>query len=187
MIFPRTFESPCSPDEERDLGMRILSGDRAAEEELFRRNVGRAVQLWKRFRIPAGMTADDLAQACFLGLWKAVLRFDPRKGGFYAEHCIRDAVRDAARKAGHAMEGQESIEEPAVDQPPESAVEWSDDVYKVIDSLKLLDEHERAVIERQYWHGRKYSQIGPELGIPARRAQYLAVRAIGKLRRVMGA
>ena len=86
-----------SPDEEKDLAMRMADGDTYARDRLVEANLRLVVSIAKRY-VGRGMHFLDLIQEGNLGLIKAVEKFDYTKGfkfSTYATWWIRQAITRA--------------------------------------------------------------------------------------------
>ena len=86
-----------TPEEERDLANRIISGDVEAKKRLSEANLRLVVSIAKRY-LGRGMQFLDLIQEGNLGLIKAVEKFDCSKGfkfSTYATWWIRQAITRA--------------------------------------------------------------------------------------------
>ena len=86
-----------SPEEEQEIGKRILNGDKKAKQTLTNSNLRLVVSVAKRY-VSKGMSFEDLLQEGILGLIKAVDKFDVEKGfkfSTYATWWIRQAVTRA--------------------------------------------------------------------------------------------
>ena len=86
-----------SPDEEKDLAMRMADGDTYARDRLVEANLRLVVSIAKRY-VGRGMHFLDLIQEGNLGLIKAVEKFDYTKGfkfSTYATWWIRQALTRA--------------------------------------------------------------------------------------------
>jgi len=91
--------SLITPDKEKELAKRIEKGDEGAKKELAKANLRLVVSIAKRYigRSP-NMTLLDLIQEGNLGLFRAVEKFDWRRGykfSTYATWWIRQAVTRA--------------------------------------------------------------------------------------------
>jgi len=86
-----------SPEEEMTLGALAMKGDRAAQDEIVKRNMPLAVALARMFARKWGIThmLDDCVQEACFGLMHAAKRFDPNKGKFstYASLWIRTYIQ----------------------------------------------------------------------------------------------
>ena len=86
-----------TPEEEQEIGRRILKGDEKAKQELINSNLRLVVSVAKRYA-SKGMGFEDLLQEGNLGLIKAVDKFDVEKGfkfSTYATWWIRQAMTRA--------------------------------------------------------------------------------------------
>ena len=86
-----------SPEEERELGERIRSGDLEAREHLIRANLRLVVSVAKMYS-ERGLTLQDLIAEGNVGLMKAAEKFDPDAGcrfSTYGTWWIKQSIRRA--------------------------------------------------------------------------------------------
>ena len=86
-----------SPEEEYDLGIKILNGDISAQNVLVEHNLRLVISIAKRY-CGCGITFLDLIQEGNLGLLEAARRFDVTKGyrfSTYATWWVRQAISKA--------------------------------------------------------------------------------------------
>lgn len=84
-----------SEEEEKELGIKILNGDKSAEKELVEHNL-RLVIFFAKDYLKSGMDILDLIQDGNLGLIKAAEKFDVRKGfkfSTYASNWITQYIK----------------------------------------------------------------------------------------------
>ena len=86
-----------NPEEEQEIGKRILKGDDKAKKELINANLRLVVSVAKKY-INKGLSFEDLLQEGNVGLMKAVEKFDIEKGfkfSTYATWWIRQSISRA--------------------------------------------------------------------------------------------
>ncbi len=87
-----------TPEQEIELGKRMMDGDESAKQKLIESNLRLVVSIAKRFLGRTGMSFSDLIQEGNMGLIKAVERFDYRRGfhfSTYGTWWIRQAISRA--------------------------------------------------------------------------------------------
>ena len=96
--------SLLSPEEEVELGKRIMAGDEEAKKKLVESNLRLVVSIAKRWVGKTSMSFSDLIQEGNMGLIKAVDRFDYRRGFHFSTYgtwwirqAISRAIADQAR------------------------------------------------------------------------------------------
>jgi RNA polymerase primary sigma factor len=114
--------APLTAAAERELALRARDGDRAARDELVRRNVALVVAFVRKQAL-AGVSFDEVVQEGNLGLLRAAEKYDPEAGtrfSTYAVWWIRAYVwkylklaRSAVRpKSGTAARADLSLDAP---------------------------------------------------------------------------
>ena len=93
-----------TPEEEIELGKRIMQGDDTAKKKLVEANLRLVVSIAKRWVGKTNMSFSDLIQEGNMGLIKAVDRFDYRRGFHFSTYgtwwirqAISRAIADQAR------------------------------------------------------------------------------------------
>ena len=93
-----------TPEEEIELGKRMMAGDEAAKQKLIESNLRLVVSIAKRYLGKTSMSFSDLIQEGNMGLIKAVERFDYRRGFHFSTYgtwwirqAISRAIADQAR------------------------------------------------------------------------------------------
>lgn len=104
-----------NPEEEQELGKKILENDSSARQKLIEHNLRLVVKVAKRY-LSSGVSLLDLIQEGNLGLIKAIEKFDINKGfkfSTYATHWIRQtitrAIHDKSRNIRVPVHLQEKI------------------------------------------------------------------------------
>lgn len=91
--------------QEIELAKRIVDGDKSAREELFTRNMALAISIADGYK-ERGLPFADLIQEGYIGLLRAVEKFDPDKGFRFSTHAtwwIKDAVLQAIAYQGRIV------------------------------------------------------------------------------------
>jgi RNA polymerase primary sigma factor len=91
-----------TPEEEVDLANRIKQGDRLAKDKMIRANLRLVINFAKRYR-HFGIPFMDLIEEGNIGLMKAVVKFNPKKGfrfSTYASWWIRQYINRALANQG---------------------------------------------------------------------------------------
>jgi len=102
-----------SPDEERELAIKIKNGDRLAKKQLIENNLKLVVSIAKRYA-GRGLPILDLIQEGSLGLIKAVEKFDYNLGfrfSTYATWWIRQAITRAISDQSRSIRLPVHVEE----------------------------------------------------------------------------
>ncbi len=106
-----------SPEEEKDLSLRIAAGDVYAKEKLVNSNLRLVVSLAKKYVSPdSGMQLLDLIQEGNMGLMRAAEKFDASRGCRFTTYCyywvkqfLTRAIADQSRLVRIPVHMQESL------------------------------------------------------------------------------
>ncbi|HEY8436899.1 MAG TPA: RNA polymerase sporulation sigma factor SigE [Haloplasmataceae bacterium] len=104
---------PLSPDEERELVLRLKEGDEEAKNKLIEHNLRLVVYIAKKFE-NTGINIEDLTSIGSIGLIKSVMTFNPDKNiklATYASRCIENEILMFLRKNGK-IRAEVSFDEP---------------------------------------------------------------------------
>lgn len=110
---PETLPAPLSLEAEREIMLRIESGDESAREPLITHNLRLVVYIAKKFDSPS-TSVEDLISIGTIGLIKAVNTFRPEKKiklATYASRCIENEILMFLRKTSQ-LRHEVSIDEP---------------------------------------------------------------------------
>ena len=94
-----------TPEEEKELAIRLYNGDEAAKERLIESNLRLVVSIAKKYQ-NRGLSLLDLIQEGNIGLMKAIDRYDYHKEAkvsTYATYWIRQAITRAIADQGRAI------------------------------------------------------------------------------------
>ena len=172
-----------------ELHRRLVSGDREAFDELYRRYARYAYGL--AYRLTTNVTlAQDAVHDAFLALWRAPEAYDPDRGPFrtfllaLVHHRAVDTVRREERLRARG--------ERAANLEPVASEDIADVVAQesylgvrrgqVREALGLLSPEQRQVLEMAYYDGRTQVQIAEMLGIPLGTVKTRTFAALRKLR-----
>lgn len=167
---------------------------------------------WKiRRTLPSQFDVDDFISEGTIGLMDAATRFDPHRGIPFARFAsariygaILDYVRTeapmgrvtyAAVVAGDTtrlrwVDPLEDVHLATIADPapgPDTHACRRSEATRVRAALAVLSPRERAIVVAHYFHERLHSDIAREHGLSNGRVSQLETRALGKLRRVLGA
>jgi RNA polymerase sigma factor (sigma-70 family) len=175
--------------EDLELHRRLLGGDRAAFEELYRRYGAAAYGLALRITAQDAL-AQEVVQDAFLAMWRAPEAFDPARGAFRSfflslvHHRAVDVVRREERLRSRS--------ERAANLEPIRGEDVAEDVVEgaylgvrrkeVREALTVLSPEQRQVIELAYFGGYTQTRIAEVLGIPIGTVKTRTFAALRKLR-----
>ena len=121
--------APLTPEEEKQLIIKLGENDEAAKNELIERNLRLVVYIAKKFDNP-GSDIEDLISVGTIGLIKAVNSFDGSKQikmATYASRCIENEILMFLRKTSKTR-SEMSLDEPL-------NVDWEGNVLLLSDVL----------------------------------------------------
>ena len=164
------------------------AGCQACQEALLRRHAG-LVHAVVRRQASGALSYQELLQAGRIGLWCAVLGYDPGRGFAFStyawiaiERKIWSAVRQASRR-------QSALEPTAAPDPRALAEErlwWGEVMHALAEAVDRLPERQRELIRAVCgWEGgppRSLSQIGQAWGMSRQGACYWYQQALVLLR-----
>lgn len=167
-----------------DLALRVATGDREAEAELYRRLAPR-VRLYGLRHLRDTAAADDLAQDVLLmtfgSLREGAVREPERLASYVLGTCRRVVAgwRRGAQRRERILErhGQELV--PAAEAGPRL------DLDRLARCLTALSERERTITVLSFYADRRSEEIGAELGLSPGNVRVVRHRALGRLRACM--
>jgi len=157
-------------------------------ERLLEQHAGLIPYLVQR-QCPGQADYADLIQEGWIGLWQAILHFDPERGFAFstlAGIAIRNRVWQAVRRAAKAEGGLEP--QRAGDSLAVLISAWQQEqLHQALqDELTCIPERLRQVIELAYgWDGQpplSLAAIGRQLGLTRERVRQIRNEALGLLR-----
>ena len=163
------------------------AGCRVCLEQLLERHA-RLIPFIVHRHCPGNADYADLIQEGWIGLWLAILHFDPERGfafSTYAGRAIRNRVWNAVRQASKVegwLEPQRAEDSFAV-----LLASWQQEqLHQALqDELACLPKNLRQVIELAYgWDGQSplnLAAIGRQLGVTRERVRQLRNNALGIL------
>ena len=109
-----------------------------------------------RRALAIGLSLDDIGSECLLGLYDAVLGFDPTRGtGFfgYAAHKMRGRVSRAIEMVTRHGDRAVALDDCNAAAPEPDDSRDTDEVDRVLRAVAALPEHRRKVIADYYGLG----------------------------------
>lgn len=98
--------SLLTAEQEKELSMKYLAGDKKAKDKLVLANLRLVVMAAKRYSMHTSLSFDDLVQEGNIGLMRAVDSFDPTKGwrfSTYAMYWIKQSISRAVLNNSRAI------------------------------------------------------------------------------------
>ncbi len=185
----RILTTMYDPAEDLELHRRLLDGDRAAFDELYRRYSAQAYGL--AYRVTGQqILAQDVVHDAYMALWRAPEAFDEARGSFrtfflsMVHHRGVDLVRREQRLRARTEKAANL--EPVTDEDPADAVAEAGYLSvrrkEVREALTGLPAAQRQVLEMAYFGGKTQVQIAEELSIPLGTVKTRTLAAMRKLR-----
>lgn len=194
---------PLSPEEEKELLIKMIRGDRLAKTILVERNLRLVAKIANKLR-DNGVDKEDLFQSGVVGLIKAVETFNidrSRKFSTYAGVCIQNEMLMLLRKQknerscisisepldydkdGAALELQDTLTTNEI--PVDEMVEKNMEVERLEMAMQKLTPREQMVIKLRYGleGGRELTQreVGKKLAISRSFISRIESTSINKL------
>ena len=168
------------------------TGDRESLNALMERHDGLVHAVVHR-QVLGNLPYAEAVQAGRIGLWRAIVRFDPDRGYAFSTYAWRSIVHHVwravkvdtrARRTGHVAECSEWQRIGSVD-PAAMDVAWSvhDTVHKLV--ARLSERLQRIIVARYGLDGDGgcfYREIGKHLGVSGERVRQLHTEALVWLR-----
>ncbi|GAB6158318.1 RNA polymerase sporulation sigma factor SigK [Desulfotomaculum varum] len=194
---------PLTPEEEKELLIKMAKGDKLAKTVLVERNLRLVAKIANKLK-DNGVDKQDLFQSGVVGLIKAVESFDMsrcKKFSTYAGVCIQNEMLMLLRKHkyekicisisepldydkdGTALELQDTLTAP--DTPVDELVEKNMEVEKLASALQKLSPREQLVIKLRYGlnggHELTQREVGKKLAISRSFISRIESSSISKL------
>jgi RNA polymerase sigma factor (sigma-70 family) len=178
--------------EDLELHRRLMSGDRGAFDELYRRYSPPAYGLAYRLT-GQQILAQDVVHEAFLALWRAPEAFDPARGAFRSfflslvHHRAVDTVRreERLRKRQDRASNLEPVVDEDVAEDVVDAADMADRRLEVRAALGTLPPEQRQVLEMAYFQGMTQMQIAEQIQIPLGTVKTRTLAAMRKMRRAL--
>jgi len=145
---------------------------------------------WLVRKMPGWISRDDMAADGILGLWKAYLNYDPRKGTFqsYARRRILGEILDGLRTRSKWKRKRKPLFFPIDPESEKLGMEHRFTRLEMEDALELLKtlpKRSQEMVYGKFALGKTYQTIGRENGVCEARACQIVKEAIRELQRRM--
>ena len=178
--------------EDLELHRRLLSGDRGAFDEFYRRYSPPAYGLAYRLT-GQQILAQDVVHEAFLALWRAPEAFDPARGAFRSfflslvHHRAVDTIRreERLRKRQDRASNLEPVVDEDVAEDVVDAADMADRRLEVRAALGTLPPEQRQVLEMAYFQGMTQIQIAEQIQIPLGTVNTRTLAAMREVRRAL--
>ena len=200
---PDPLPPPLSPDEERDMALRLRDNDEEARKALIEHNLRLVVFIARRFE-NTGIPLEDLISIGTIGLIKAVSTFDAEKKikiATYASRCIENEILMFLRKTSK-LKLEVSLDEPLKTdwdgnelllsdvlgtRPDTVSLNLDQEIEREIlrDALEQLHDREKRIIMLRFGLGgqqeRTQKEVADLLGISQSYISRLEKRILSRL------
>jgi RNA polymerase sporulation-specific sigma factor len=177
-------------DEEERLVMAARGGSARAGEELLARCEPMVRAIASKFRIP-GMETGDLRQIARIGVWEAVLDYDPGRGCSFrrfAGVCARSQLLAAAQAERQAYRRALNEAGPIPDEDPTLCAEPAEGPCPAVPAALERARPHLTVLEYAvsvgWCQGRSYAELARALGVSRKCVDNAWKRAKTKMRRL---
>ncbi len=174
-----THRKSAPPEPDADLARRASRGDRDALGELYHRRAGMLTRLAARL-LASRSDAEDVVQDLFVGLPEALKRY--RETGRF-DAWLRALVINLALK--RLRSGRRRLAWFA-SQPHSSPLNAGNDAGEVRRAVEALPPGLRAVVVLKIIEGYGHAEIAELLGISRGTSEVRLLRALRKLRQMLG-
>ena len=200
---PDPLPPPLSPEEEREMALRLRDNDENARKMLIEHNLRLVVFIARRFE-NTGIPLEDLISIGTIGLIKAVSTFDAEKKikmATYASRCIENEILMFLRKTSK-LKQEVSLDEPLKTdwdgnelllsdvlgtRPDTVSFELDQEIEREIlrDALEMLNTREKQIIVLRFGLGgqqeRTQKEVADLLGISQSYISRLEKRILSRL------
>lgn len=152
---------------------------------------GEALYSYLRFHLSSADLAEDLTAEVFLRALRHIDRFDSRLGSpkawlfRIAQNALRDHQRQAGRRAILPIAGLRDLQCQA--PSPEERLLWEEEVAGLLAAITELSPQDRQIIGLCYGSDLSVTEAGEILGLAGSAARTRLWRALGRLRKALGA
>ncbi|CUX21020.1 RNA polymerase sporulation sigma factor SigK [Clostridium sp. C105KSO13] len=201
----KSFPTPLTPAEEKYYMQKYTEGDLQAKHILIERNLRLVAHVIKKYQY-LDEDPEDLISIGTIGLIKAVVTFNPKKGNrlaAYASKCVENEILMYLRarkktnkeislyepigtdREGNEIKLYDIIEADETDVPEK--IYLKENIQKLYEKVESeLSLRERLVLKMRYglYNGEEYTQkeIGRQLGISRSYVSRIEKSAVEKLR-----
>ena len=194
---PSYNESTLDPDTERMV--RVSAGDRAAFDELVRRNFASTVRIISAMMGTCGQS-EDLAQDVFLRVYRSRQRYLPTaKFSTWLGTIVRNVVLNAKRSRGrsrvfattfvdewHPVKHQRhSTIEPARECNLAADLDRKENIAILVSAMAKLPGRQRTAIELVHFRGMSYENAATEMDTTRKAVKSLLGRGRRALARIL--